>query len=272
MPFGVRKQSFRFSLCFDSEFSGTTGRSTRDKATLTFRTPEKAPLRLHGGAGESMLAQALFFGGNELANLYKGSEPVPADAVVLFNGKDLSNWHKRGSDDPAGWTVADGYFEVKPGTGDICTKETFGSFQLHVEFWLPLMADCQGQARANSGVYIQGRYEVQVLDSYGLDSKDDDCGGLYKLAAPMLNAGRPPENWQTYDIYFIAPKYNEHGVKTKNAKLSVLLNGVWIHHNLNLPQPTPGNMDDNCGEPGPVLLQDHGNLIRFRNVWARPIG
>ena len=161
--------------------------------------------------------------------------------------------------------------EVAPKTGDIRSKELFGSFQLHVEFWLPLMAEATGQGRANSGVYLQGRYEVQVLDSYGLDSKDDDCGGLYKLKAPKVNAGRPPETWQTYDIFFRAPKYNEHDTKVKNAKLSVLFNGVWIHHDLELPQPTPGAMDQDCHLPGPVLLQDHSNLVRFRNIWVRPL-
>ena len=203
--------------------------------------------------------------------LFAGSEGVPSDAVVLFDGKDLSHWVKRGSDEPAQWKVADGVMEVVPKTGDICSKERFTDFQLHVEFWLPLMADCKGQARANSGVYLQGRYECQVLDSYGLDSKDDDCGGFYRLAAPKVNANRPPENWQTYDIFFRAPRYNEFNFKTQNARASVVLNGVWIHHDLEIPQPTPGAMDQECHEPGPVLLQDHGNLIRFRNIWIRPL-
>jgi len=201
--------------------------------------------------------------------LYKGSEPVPTDAIVLFDGKDLSGWCKRGSNEPAAWKVENGYMEVAPRTGDIVTKETFEDFQLHIEFWLPLMADQTGQGRANSGVYCQGRYEVQVLDSYELDSKDDDCGGIYKLAAPMVNACRPPENWQTYDIFFKAPRFNEHGTKTANARLSVLQNGIWIHHDLEIPQPTGGAIDDKCAEPGPLLLQDHGNLVRFRNIWAR---
>lgn len=211
-------------------------------------------------------------GGGCTKSLFTGSECVPTDAKVLFDGTDLSAWLKRGSDDPAGWKVENGYMEVVPGTGDIRSKELFSDCQIHVEFWLPLMADCTGQARANSGVYLQGRYEVQVLDSYQLDSRDDDCGGIYKLAAPMVNASRPPENWQTYDIFFQAPRFNEHGTKTANARISVVHNGIWIHHDLEVPGPTGGEIDHNFSEPGPLLLQDHGNLVRFRNVWVRPLG
>lgn len=203
--------------------------------------------------------------------LYQGSEPVPADAVVLFDGTDLSHWVKRGTEEPAEWKVENGYMEVVPRTGDICSKELFYDCQIHVEFWLPLMADQTGQGRANSGVYLQGRYEIQVLDSYGLDSKDDDCGGIYKLAAPLVNASRPPENWQTYDIFFLAPRFNEHGRKTDNARVSVLHNGIWIHYDLEIAEPTGGEIDHNFAEPGPLMLQDHGNLIRFRNVWVRPL-
>jgi len=206
-----------------------------------------------------------------MGQLYKGDEPIPSDAIILFDGKDLSEWVCRGSGEPAKWKVENGYMEVVPGTGDIVSRKLFTDFQLHVEFWLPLMADAKGQARSNSGVYLQGRYEIQVLDSYGLDSKDDDCGGIYKLAAPMVNACRPPENWQTYDAFFIAPRFNQHGVKTKNARVSVLHNGVWIHHDLEVPGPTGGEIDHNFAEPGPIMLQDHGNYIRFRNIWVRPL-
>ncbi len=123
--------------------------------------------------------------------LFRGDESIPADAIVLFDGKDLSQWVKRGTNEPAAWKVENGYMEVVPGTGDICTKELFKDCQVHVEFWLPLMADKTGQARANSGVYLQGRYEVQVLDSYQLDSQVNDCGAFYMLATPMVNACRP---------------------------------------------------------------------------------
>ncbi len=203
--------------------------------------------------------------------LYKGDECIPGDAIVLFDGKDLSGWHRRGSDEAAGWKVENGYMEVVPGTGDICTKELFEDCQIHVEFWLPLMADCTGQARANSGVYLQGRYEVQVLDSYELEPKDDECGGIYRTAPPMINANRPPEQWQTYEIFFRAPRFNHKGVKTEAARISVLLNGVWIHHDQVMHEPTGGEIDHEFSKPGPLMLQDHGNLIRFRNVWARKL-
>jgi hypothetical protein len=205
-------------------------------------------------------------------NLFTGEENIPADALVLFDGKDLSHWVKRGTNEPAGWKVENGYMEVVPGTGDICSRELFTDVQLHVEFWLPLMADCNGQARANSGVYLQGRYEVQVLDSYGLDPQVNDCGAFYMLAKPLINACRPPEHWQTYDIFFQAPRFNEHGTRISNARASVLHNGIWIHHDLEIPQPTGGEIDHNYAEPGPIMLQDHGNLIRYRNVWVRKLG
>ena len=204
-------------------------------------------------------------------NMFCGSEDVPADAMVLFDGTDLSSWVKVGTQDAPGWKVENGYMEVVPQTGSICSKELFNDTQLHIEFWLPLMADKTGQGRANSGVYLQGRYELQVLDSYGLDSKDDDCGGIYTLAAPMVNACRPPEQWQTYDIFFTAPRFNQKGTKSNNARISVIHNGVWIHHDLEVPQATGGAIDHNYAEPGPVMFQDHHNSVRYRNIWVRKL-
>ncbi len=208
-----------------------------------------------------------------VAPLYKGSETIPVDAIILFDGKDLSNWIKRGSDDPAGWKVENGYMEVVPGTGDICTKERFADHQLHLEFWLSYMPEAKGQARANSGVYLQGRYEIQVLDSYELDSQEGDCGAIYSMARPLVNACRPPEHWQIYDVFFRAPRFNRNyhpqGVKTQNARISVLHNGIWVHNDLGIPEPTGGEIDRDVAAPGPLMLQDHGNLIRYRNIWVR---
>ena len=205
--------------------------------------------------------------------LYRGSETIPSDAIVLFDGKDMSGWTKRGSSDPVEWKVENGYMEVVPGTGSICTKELFADHQLHLEFWLPHMPEAKGQARANSGVYLQGRYEIQVLDSYELDSNEGDCGAIYNLARPLINACRPPEEWQTYDVFFRAPRfnrnYNPEGAKTKNARISVLHNGIWVHHDLEMPEPTGGEIDRNLATPGPLMLQEHGSKIRYRNVWAR---
>jgi len=200
--------------------------------------------------------------------LFKADESRPADAIVLFDGKDLSAWCNDGTDQPAAWKVENGYAEVTG--GNIWTKQQFGSYQLHLEFWLPLMADATGQGRSNSGVYMHARYEVQVLDSYGLDSKWDDCGGVYKVAVPLVNACRPPEQWQTYDIIFHAPTFDKDGKKIANARLTVMQNGVLIHDNIDVPQPTVGAIGPDSAT-GPLMLQDHGCKVRYRNIWLRPL-
>lgn len=201
--------------------------------------------------------------------IFAGGETVPADAVVLFGGKDLSEWVYVDSDKPAGWTVADGCMEVRG--GNIRSRREFTDFQLHIEFWLPLMADASGQGRANSGVYLQGLYEVQVLDSYGLKSQSGDCGGIYSVAVPLVNACRPPGHWQSFDIFFRAPRFDESGRKTSHARVSVLHNGVWIHDGVEVPSPTTAAMNRDITKPGPIMLQDHGNPVRYRNIWVRPL-
>jgi hypothetical protein len=203
-------------------------------------------------------------------SLFKGDELTPADAIVLFDGKDLSGWVSAASDKPAGWKVEKGYMEVN-GTGNIASKREFGSYQLHVEFRLPLMADAKGQARSNSGVYMHGRYEVQVLDSYGLNSQSDDCGGIYKVAVPLANACRPPEQWQSYDIVFHAPTFDKDGHKVTNAKLTVMQNGVLIQDNAEVPAPTGAGISSDDKAMGPLMLQDHGCKVRYRNIWLRPL-
>lgn len=203
--------------------------------------------------------------------LFTGDETRPADAVVLFDGSNLSEWVKAGSGEPAKWKVEHGYMEVVPGSGNICTKKEFGDCQLHVEFWLPLMADAKGQARANSGIYLQGKFEVQVLDSYGLKSQNNDCGAIYGIAAPLVNACRPPEHWQTYDIIFRAPKFDAKGKKTSKARLTVFQNNVLIHDNVEVPNTTSAGINNEKGALGPLMLQDHGNPVRYRNIWLRPL-
>ena len=205
------------------------------------------------------------------APLFKGSEKIPADAIVLFDGKDLSKWVQCGTENPVGWTLRDGYVEVKPGTGYMCTKQEFTDVQLHLEFWLPLMADAKGQARANSGVYLQGRYEIQVLDSYGLKSEAGDCGGVYGVAAPLVKACRPPETWQSFDIVFHAPKFDAQGKQTSKARATVFQNGVLIHENTEWPEPGRAALDNDSKLPGPISLQDHSCLVRYRNIWVRPL-
>jgi hypothetical protein len=197
--------------------------------------------------------------------------PPPPDAVALFNGGDLSGWARRGSGAPARWKAADGVMEVVPGTGDIHTTRDFTDFQLHVEFNVPYMPNAHGQARGNSGVYLQASYEIQVLDSYGLNSKNDDCGAVYGQTPPMVNACRPPEEWQTYDILFHAPRFDAAGQMVEKARVSVLQNNRWIQDNVAIDGPTRASMERDVRQPGPIMLQDHGSRVIYRDIWIRPL-
>src|SRR5205823_7252125 len=142
----------------------------------------------------------------------------------------------------------------------------FGDFQLHVEFNVPYMPKAKGQARGNSGVYLDGTYELQVLDSYGLKSQDNDCGAIYKQVAPSVNACKPPLQWQTYDVTF--QKARVEGDKVvKKARITVEQNGIKIIDNAEI-SPTPGGVNTKEGADGPLLLQDHGDDVQFRNIWA----
>lgn len=196
-----------------------------------------------------------------------GAQP-PAGATILFDGKDLTQWKVAGkADQPAGWKVMDGVMEVVPGTGSIVTKKAFKDQDIHLEFRLPYMPTKRGQERGDSGVYLQGRYEVQVLDSYGLTGEDNECGGIYKVAQPRVNMCAPPGQWQTYDINFRAPRYDASGTLTSPAVITVRHNGVIIHQNLPLPGPTGGALDEQMQNAGGLMLQDHGNLVQYRNIW-----
>src|SRR5262249_37110046 len=156
------------------------------------------------------------------------------------------------------------------------TKDKFGpDFQLHVEFWLPLMKDAKDKGRANSGVYLQGRYEIQVLDNYMNETyADGSVGALYKILTPdkdaQAKAIKPPELWNAYDITFHSPRVDASGKVTEKGKVTVMLNGVKITEG-EFDKVTGGNLDDKLGEPGPLLLQDHGCKVRFRNVWLKPL-
>jgi hypothetical protein len=203
-----------------------------------------------------------------------GSKALPKGAVALFDGKDLSGWVTRDGK-PAPWKLKDDYMEVNG--GDIMTKAKLGpDFKLHVEFWLPLMAKAKGQGRANSGVFLQGRYEVQVLDSYMNETyANGSVGALYGIIAPdkkaQQKAIRPPEEWQTYDITFHAPRVDDKGKVTTNGAITVGLNGVAIIDHGKFDKVTGGALDEKIGNPGPILLQDHGCKIRFRNIWYLPL-
>jgi len=194
----------------------------------------------------------------------------PDNAILLFNNNDVSNWTKRDGS-PAGWKVEDGILHVVPKAGDIMSGERLSDFYLHLEFRCPDMSEAKGQARGNSGVFLQGRYEVQVLDSYGLNIPGKgDCGAIYNQFAPLVNACKPPLEWQTYDVIFRAPRV-ENGQVQEGARLTLLQNGIVIHNNIQLPGVTGAAIDEQVGEPGPLLLQDHGNLVAYRNIWAVPL-
>jgi hypothetical protein len=196
----------------------------------------------------------------------------PADAIVLFDGKNLSSW--RSSDgSPAKWQVRDGYMEVVAGTGDIRTADSFGDSQLHIEWATPTPPKGEGQERGNSGVFLMERYEIQVLDSY--DNKTyyhGQAGSVYKQYAPLVNASRRPGEWQTYDIIFKAPKFDEQGKVTERARVTVLHNGVLIQNNVEIYGNTFNDRPAvYFAHPAalPLRLQDHGNPVRYRNIWIR---
>ena len=197
--------------------------------------------------------------------------PPPSGALVLFDGTDLDRWTRIDGKGPAPWTLLPaGAIQVKGGS--IRTRDEFaGHFKLHVEFRVPYMPDGKGQGRGNSGVYLQGRYEVQILDSYGLKSQDNDCGGIYKVATPLVNACKAPTVWQAYDIDFHAPQFAD-GKKTAPARISVKQNGVTIHDDVAIPiDNTVAGLGGDPSRPGPIMLQDHGNPVQFRNIWLQKI-
>ena len=199
------------------------------------------------------------------------SIPPPKDAIVLFDGKSTDEWVTVDGKSPIPWPLMPGgAMQIKG--GGIKTKRLFdGHTKLHVEFRVPYMPGDKGQGRGNSGVYSQGRYEVQILDSYGLDSQDNDCGGIYKVAKPLVNACKAPTVWQSYDIDFHAPVFKD-GKKVKPAIISVLHNGKSIHKNVEIPiDNTVSGLGGDPSTPGPVHLQDHGNPVQYRNIWIQTL-
>jgi len=186
------------------------------------------------------------------------------EKVILFDGTSTEKWKNRDGS-PINWPVEDGVMTV--GHGDIVSTETYGDAHIHVEWREPDMPWASGQGKGNSGVYVHGCYEIQVLDSYGIENPDySDCGAVYSMHAPLTNACKPALEWQTYDIYIRAPRF-EKGEIVKNGFLTVLQNGIVIHNNVELPRNTPGGVTDYRVAEGPLLLQDHGNPVSFRNVW-----
>ncbi|MCC7157890.1 MAG: DUF1080 domain-containing protein [Bryobacterales bacterium] len=195
---------------------------------------------------------------------------APSDAVVLFDGTSTAKW-VRENGSPTGCTAEKGVMNCATGAGDAWTAEKFGSAQIHLEFFIPSMPGKEGQMKGNSGVYLQGRYEVQILDSYKNPTyASGSLGALYGQYAPLANAARPPEQWQTYDIIFHAPKCDAGGGITGPATLTVLLNGVLVQDHVAVKE-----RKDAC-QPGPLMLQDHSGfpraphtVMKFRNIWLR---
>ncbi len=199
----------------------------------------------------------------------------PSDAVVLFDGKDLSQWVQKKDGSPAKWKVENGYFEVVPKTGDLQTREAFGDCQLHVEFAEPSPAKGEDQDRGNSGVFLQGLYETQVLDSYQNKTyADGQAAAIYGQYPPLVNASRPPGQWQTYDIIFHGPRFDASGKLTRPARETVFHNGVLVQDNVELTGPT-GHHVRPPYKPGPdklpLALQDHNHPVRYRNIWLREL-
>jgi hypothetical protein len=185
-----------------------------------------------------------------------GAKP-PQAAIVLFDGKSANQWEK-GRMTPEGLLMQ--------GTQ---TKQKFQSGTLHIEFMLSYEPKGRDQGRGNSGCYLQGRYEVQILDSFGLDGKNNECGGIYGIAEPAVNMCYPPMTWQTYDIDFTAAQWKD-GKKVKNATMTVQHNGIQIHKEEELPKTTTAAPVKDSEDPGPIYLQDHGHQVRFRNIWFIP--
>jgi hypothetical protein len=200
--------------------------------------------------------------------------PIPSDAVLLFGGQDLSKWASEDAG-PAKWTVRDGYGDVAAGTGAIPSVQGFGDVQLHVEWASPNPPKGSDQDRGNSGVFLMGRYEVQVLDSFGsVTYPDGQAGAVYGQYPPLVNASRPPGEWQSYDIVFHRPHFNADGTLQRPATLTVLHNGVLVQDHVTLTGPTghqrrpPYAMH---ADRLPLSLQDHAHPVRFRNIWVREL-
>src|SRR5881394_3255771 len=198
---------------------------------------------------------------------------APSDAIVLFDGKDLSKW-RSADGKPATWNVQAGVIVCNPKSGDIFTKEEFGDIQLHLEFATPTPPKGESQERGNSGVFFFGKYELQVLDSYeNRTYADGSCASIYGQYPPLVNASRPPGFWQTYDVVFIGPRFKD-GKLESPAHITVFHNGVLVQNNSEIMGASGHKVlakYEPHGPKGPIKLQDHGNTTRYRNIWVRSL-
>lgn len=197
----------------------------------------------------------------------------PSDAIVLFDGDDLDEWQAPNGQS-AKWEVSDGAFTVVPGRGDVQTKREFGDVQLHLEFRTPLEVQGDGQNSGNSGVFLQDRYELQVLDNYENETYvNGQVSSIYKQHIPLVNASRPRGEWQTYDVVYTAPRFNDDGMVISPARITVFHNGVLTLNNAEIKGSTEyiGLPKYTAHGKAPIRLQDHGNRVSYRNIWVREL-
>ncbi len=215
-----------------------------------------------------------------------GDSAPPSDAIVLFDGRNLDAWHTANTEQAAEWTIADGAFTVNNGAGSIKTKQAFADFQLHIE-WSPTdVIQGQGQSRGNSGIFLHSQFEVQVLDSWNNPTYvNGRAGAVYLQHAPLVNVSRPPGQWQSYDIIFTAPVYAATGVLQSPAYVTVIQNGVLVLNHVEIfgatytdtPEyatsctPYGQTRQQDCSGRMPLTLQDHGQVVSFRNIWLREL-
>lgn len=208
------------------------------------------------------------------ATVNHGPATAPSDALVLFDGKDLGQWKSAKTGGEVTWETSEGALTVKPGAGDIQTKKEFQNYQLHIEFRTPSRVKGEGQGRGNSGIFMQGVYELQVLDSYNNRTySNGQAGSIYKRVMPLVNSSRMPGEWQTYDVVYTAPVFNADSMVVVPAFITVLHNGVVIHNHTPVSGTTPyiGAPRYQVHGKGPIRLQDHGDLVSYRNIWIREL-
>ena len=202
------------------------------------------------------------------------SSDAPSDAIVLYNGKDLLHWMGLEGGDVK-WKNENNILTVVPGTGDIKSKDSFGDCQLHIEWRTPAEVSGSGQGRGNSGIFLMSRYELQVLDNYNnVTYSNGQAGSIYKQHMPQVNVCRPPGEWQTYDIIFTAPRFNDDGTLKSAARITVLQNGVLIQNNISLWGSTEYigiAKYEKHADKLPLVLQNHGNKVSYRNIWIREL-
>ena len=199
---------------------------------------------------------------------------APSDAIILFDGKNLNEWVSARNGGAPGWSVENGILTVKGGTGDIKTKQAFEDCQLHIEWRTPAKVESEGQGRGNSGIFFMENYELQVLDNYkNVTYSNGQAGSIYKQHIPLVNASKAPGEWQTYDVIFTAPRFNDDGSLKSPARITVLHNNVLVQNNVEIKGRT-----EYIGAPSykkhgalSIQLQDHGNPVSFRNIWLRKL-